>query len=878
MRLLQSTPFVHDTTMISPIVTRPTFEHHHNGLGLGRPDPRVSWKFEANHQTTRGWVQTAYEIEVKISDGESEVYKVDSDASVLVPWPARNLKSRESATVRVRAHGRSSEDNCEGWTDWSHYSVLEVALLEPEDFKASFITSAERIGPNGPLQPLCFRKEFTNPSSEKEARLYVTAMGVFHVYINGERVSDEEMAPGWQSYHSRLNYRTWKVSSLVAGTNEIRIEAAEGWYNGRLGFRGGKRFLYGKDIGVMAQLDIGDWQLCTDETWSCATFGTVSSELYDGESYDASKETAQQQPTRKLPWPPAKLIAAEAPPVRVTEVLPAVEIFKSNKGKTVVDFGQNLVGKLSVKNLPKSGTIVFKHAEVLEDGEICTRPLRLAKATDTLVLDGRTSSWTPKFTFHGFRYAQIEGWEPELADISALVMHTDMQRRGYFKCSNEMVNKFHRNVLWSMKGNFLSVPTDCPQRDERLGWTADLQVFSRTASFLYDTVGMLGEWLQDLAAEQKDGIVPFVVPDVHAPQWPHMPNCVWDDAAIITPDTLYDYSGDTEIVKRQFKSMKSWLDEGVTRDSSGLWNPDQWHAADWLDPTAPPNDPGLSTTDPVMVADAYLIRVTRVMSELCASIGETAEAERYANDADKFKKAFQHKYVTPAGILVSNTQTGLALAVQYDLLPDEFSARVAENLDYRVRRAGFRIATGFVGTPLICHALTKVGKPQLAYRMLLEKKCPSWMYPVTMGATTTWERWDSMMPDGRVNPGQMTSFNHYALGAVADWLHTTVGGISSMEPGWKKVKINPVPGGNLRWAETSFEGPYGTISCYWNLVSKLMEVTVPPNTTAVVVVQGKEITVGSGNHTFAMDPPSAPWPPEPIVPPHLVRPADEIAG
>lgn len=862
--------------MTSPIVTSPTFEHHHSGLGLGRPDPRVSWRFETESTTVPSWVQTSYEIEAKFSEKESHSHTIKSGESVLVPWPFRQLRSRETASVRVRAFGKSTLSQFEGWSEWSTYSIVEAALLDPTEFKANFITAAERIGPHGPLQPLRFRREFTLPDLPQEhARLYITAFGVFHAWVNGTRVSDEEMAPGWTSYKSRLNYRTWVISSLVAGRNEICIEVAEGWYAGRLGFKGGQRFHYGDEIAVMAQVQVGDFTLLTDETWTCGSIPVQMSEIYDGEVCDFGENPGPDRPVKILSRPLAKLVAAEAPPVRVTEIKPAINIFKSNSGKTIIDFGQNLVGKLEVKNLEVLGQVSFTHAEVMEHGELGTRPLRQAKCIDIVKGNG-TFSWTPKFTFHGFRYVQVDGWVPRLEDVSALVMHTDMKRRGYFQCSNGSVNQLHQNVIWSMRGNFLSVPTDCPQRDERLGWTGDLQVFCRTASFLYDTVGMLGEWLQDVAAEQKDGVPPVVVPNVAPPNWQDFPQAVWDDVTVLAPGVLYEFSDDKDLLERQFASMLSWLEQGVDR-FEGLWNPDRWQLADWLDPVAPPEEPAYGRTDNVLVADAYLVHVTEVFAKLCAAMGKDATATKYAKDALLLKEKFQHKYITPAGLLVGNTQTGVALALQYNLFPPDKIPVATKSLDRSVRSAGFRIATGFAGTPVICHALTKVGLSSLAYRMLLEKQCPSWMYPITMGATTIWERWDSMLPNGDINPGQMTSFNHYALGAVADWLHTTVGGISPMEPGWKKVRISPVPGGNIRWADVSFDGPYGLVRCSWNIQRQTLSITVPPNTTAVVLLEGQEINIGSGEHNFTFSNEPTFWPPEPFVASYKPRPVDDIA-
>jgi alpha-L-rhamnosidase len=483
--------------MSAPIPANVRFEHHQNGLGVGCAAPRLSWRFQSTRETAQGWKQTSYEVEITRSN-EKQIYRVDNDESVLVPWPAEPLSSREAAIVRVRCFGKSDSN---GTTEsaWSAESRVEAALLSIKDWKADFITKATRQESDGPLRPLRFRKQFAIPSDFGEvtrARLYITALGVFEPYLNGVRVSDELMAPGWTSYHHRLNYRTLDVTGALRADaeNMIAVEAAEGWYAGRLGFKGGKRFCYGgNEIAILAQLVVNaadgrTWSLSTDGSWSCEESAILQSELYDGETYDATKErtswnmVTDQAPAssaKTIAWPRAELIAPDAPPVRVTEEIKPIQLIHTPSGKTVLDFGQNLVGKILVKALkgPPGHRVQFKHAEVLEHGELGTRPLRFAQNTDTVICHGSVlQDWTPRFTFHGFRYMQVDGWpedagEVDLQNFVALVMHTDMERTGYFECSNSHLNKLHQNALWSMRGNFLSIPTDCPQRDERLGWT-----------------------------------------------------------------------------------------------------------------------------------------------------------------------------------------------------------------------------------------------------------------------------------------------------------------------------------------------------------------------------------------------------------------------
>ncbi|KAL0932412.1 alpha-rhamnosidase [Colletotrichum truncatum] len=916
--------------MSCPTVTKPVFEHHHSGLGVESPRPRISWRFHASDTAVPAWVQTSYELEVTFTtDNETKVFRETNDQSVLVPWPFRDLGSRESAVVRVRVYGKSlvkEAYKAEEPSQWSEPATVEASLLEREDFRAKFITSAKLIGPHGPLRPIRFRKDFTLPEDVKfdllSARLYITSLGVFEATINGKPVTDECMAPGWTSYRHRLVYRVLDVKNLLlpGQKNTICVEVGEGWYAGRLGFKGGIRFRYGDVIGLFAQLEVKGpknepWSLLTDESWSCKPSAITNSEIYDGEDYDMREEEEEDWNradkvwdnalgTKILPWPTAKLVAIDAPPVRVIETKPCINVFLSKSGKTILDFGQNLVGKLLVKSvqLGKGEKITLRHAEVMEDGELGTRPLRDAKCLDTIIGSGKEiKDWTPKFTFHGFRFVQVDGWPSGTLsknDIQALVMHTDMKRRGFFECSNSSVNQLHSNVVWSMRGNFLSLPTDCPQRDERLGWTGDLQVFCPTATFLYDTLGILGNWLQDVAAEQleegKGGIPPLVVPLAISPNWPHMAQAVWDDMTVLAPHVLYQYSSDKGLLERQFQSMQAWLDQGIDRASDGLWNPDKWQLADWLDPSAPPEDPGNGRTDSILVANAYLVHTTLVFSQLCAALGKDNLSAKYSEDGERLKTLFQRRYITPEGNLMSTSQTGLALAFQFDLYPNNSLQRqtAAKALEKLVRTARFHISTGFAGTPVISHALTTIGRPQLAYRMLLETTCPSWLFPVvSMGATTIWERWDSMLPDGRINPGQMTSLNHYALGSVADWLHGSVGGISPLEPGWKRIRVRPVPGGNITSARASFDGPYGKVAIEWtvdgNEIFK-MKLIVPPSCSAVVTLPSElrqlydetpepSRIVYSGVHEFECSFCAGEWPPKPFVAANQPLPPDTIA-
>jgi alpha-L-rhamnosidase len=774
---------------------------------------------------------------------------------------------------------------------WTNMGDMGVSMDETQaKWTAKFITAPKTFAPNGALRPVLLRKPFKVPAKIQTAQLSITAQGSYEAYINGTRVGNHVLAPGWTSYNYYLNFQTFDVKDLLnKGENTIGVEVGEGWFCTRLGFGGGRRNIYGDRMTLLAQLvimfeDGKCLKINSDGSWRSAVGPIISSEIYDGEVYDASLIVEGWNTSafndkgwsgvEELEDPPTNLLPPKGPPVRRIETIKPQSILKSPSGKTIIDFGQNLVGRLQVRVTGKEGErIVFTHTEVLEYGECATRPLRDCKATDTLILSGKPIEWEPKFTFHGFRYVQVEGWpSSELSqhDIEAVVLHSDLKRTGWFECSDTMVNKLHECIRWGMKGNFLSIPTDCPQRDERLGWTGDIQIFAPTANFLYDTSGMLSNWLQQLAVEQlKDynGVPPLVCPNVIDDIFPKT-QAAWADAAILTPYDLYQSFGDTKILYNQYTSMKAWIDQGLPRQASGLWDPSVYILGDWLDPAAPPDDPANGKTDPHFVANAYLIRITDTMIKVSRILDIQDDCKRYTADAARLRKEFQNEYITPNGRLAPDTMTSLSLALSINLFRSSTeTAHAATRLATLVRSSGFRIATGFVGTPLILPVLTAHGHTDLAYRMLLEQGCPSWLYPITMGATTMWERWDSMLPDGRINPGSMTSFNHYALGSVGAWLHETVGGIAPIEPGWKKIKIEPVPGGDLTWAKVRFESIYGMVACEWKIENGKfsMKATVPKGTTAIVKAPGQEaMEVGSGVHDYSTDYVAGEWPPQAI--------------
>ncbi|PSN71410.1 hypothetical protein BS50DRAFT_282333 [Corynespora cassiicola Philippines] len=837
-------------------------EHHHDGFAISHPRPRLSWRFEAT--ALKDWKQASYTLIIS-RGGAEDTFEVTSADSVLVPWPTSPLASREIAHVKVRATGRDGSQ-----TNWASLR-LEVALLEPSQWKAKLISGPPQ-NRDTPKEPFRVRKSF-ECENLGQARLYATAHGIYQVEINGKVVGDELLTPGWQSYKHRLHYQTYDVSSyLVEGENTIGAYIAEGWYAGRLG-RPGTSNIWGDRLGFLGQLEVGGSVVCTtDSSWEYLDGPVVAAEIYNGEIFDTTRDDLSwSTPTssakaagkvEEIPFPSAELIAPDVAPVkRVMEVRPQ-SIHITPSGKKVLDFGQNVVGWLKILvDIPgKPGDrLVIKHAEVLEHGELGTRPLRTAKAENVILLGGKTKGYESRFSWYGFRYAEISGYDDlSLSDFTAVVISSNLRRTGTFNCSHALINRLHENTVWSTRGNFVSVPTDCPQRDERLGWTGDIQVFTPTANYLFDTSAFLGGWLQDLEADQKDmdGVVPVIIPKIPIPpRHPeNRPMAIWADCAILTPWDLYNSFGDQKVLEKQWESMQAWLDKGVPRDERGFYSDATPQYGDWLDPRSPPQLPGHSPTDPFLIANAYLIHVTRLAAQIGSMLGKTEAAARYAKQADSLLALFREEYISATGRLASDTQAAYVVALLFGLFETDRQIQTArKRLDWMIRWEAFKITTGFAGTPIILQVLADNDMLNHAYRMLQERDCPSWLYPVSMGATTIWERWNSMLPDGSINPGQMTSFNHFALGSVCNFLHTTIGGLRPTSPGWRTALIAPKPGGTIRHADTSFDSPYGPYAVSWKCENGRMtaKVGVPPNGEARVVLPGGvDETVGSGEWVF----------------------------
>jgi len=831
-------------------------EYHTNPVGIDVQNPRLSWKILSGKGNV---LQTAYEI--RVADSPSNLNrknrliwssgKVNSDQSVNVEYQGPELEPKQRVYWQVRIW-----DNQNKATRWSEPAYWEMGLTTPELWTASWITLENEKETEGSKPSQFLRKEFSAVKKVKSARVYASALGLYELYLNGEKVGDELFTPGWTSYKKRIQYQTYEVTDMIDQNNTLGAILGDGWYRGNIGFRNQRNY-YGDKLALIAQLHItysdGSTEtIGTDESWKATTGPIIFSDIYNGETYDARLEMPgwatpgfddnNWGAAAKLDHPKNILIALQSVPVKAVEEISPIEIITTPKGETVFDMGQNMVGWVRLKVQGKRGDAVrLKFAEVLDkDGNFYIENLRAAKATDVYILKGEGEEiYEPRFTFHGFRYVKLENFPgtPQLDDITGVVIYSDMEPTGTFACSDSLINQLQHNIQWGQKGNFLDVPTDCPQRDERLGWTGDAQVFAPTAAFNFNVAPFYTKWMKDVAADQlPDGKVPHVIPDVLNGAGG---STAWADAAIIVPWQTYLAYGDTRILEEQYSSMKAWVEYMKSRAGDDyLWIGDT-HYGDWLAFATTRSDYPGATTEKDLIATAYFSYSSGLLAKIAKVLGKTADAENYSILSERVKEAFVNEFVTPSGRLVSHTQTAYSLALAFNLLPENLVSRAAEYLAGDVQKFK-HLTTGFVGTPLLCKTLSDQGYEDLAFMLLNRKDYPSWLYPVTQGATTIWERWDGQKPDGSFQNAGMNSFNHYAYGAIGEWLYNYVAGIQidSENPGYKHFFLAPHPGGGLTHAKAVYKSMYGEIKSDWKIDGDqwVYDVIIPANTTATVTL------------------------------------------
>ena len=838
-------------------------EYKENPLGIGTAKPRLSFKLRSS---ARGVRQSAYEIRVAASEGALRAGRdlvwtsgrVGSSESVHRVYEGPPLRSSERYYWQVRVWDGSGQA-----TPWSAPAYWEMGLLQPSDWKTGWIEPgvAEDVTKTSPVPML--RREFKLRGKVARARAYATSHGLYELHINGQRMGDQLFTPGWTSYNKRLQYQAYDVTSLLrAGDNAVGALLGNGWYRGdQMGFAG-RRNVYGDRLALLLQIDVtyADGRkesFGSDASWKSATGPILMSELYHGETYDARLEKAgwTRPGFDDRDWTGVKLVehrkdvlvATASPPVRRIEEVRPVKVFKTPAGLTVVDLGQNMVGwpKLTVEG-PAGTTVTLRHAEVLDkDGNFYTENLREAKETLRYTLKGGgRETFEPHFTFFGGRYVAVDGYPGEVTteSLRGVVIHSELPPGGDFETSSALLNQLQHNIRWGQKGNFLDVPTDCPQRNERMGWTGDAQAFARTAAFNFDVASFFTKWLGDVAADQyENGSVPHVIPDaLTRPGNLAAGAAGWADAAVIIPWTLYLSYGDRRILEEQYPSMTRWLDYVQKRAGDDLiWDGD-FQFADWLAYTAPSREarsyPG-ATTSKDLVATAFFAHSTDLVQRIARVLGRDADAARYAEQLAKIKAAFQAEFVSSRGRVGDASQTAYVLALHFDLLPEALRPIAAKRLAEEIRTRK-HLTTGFLGTPYLCQVLSRYGYLDEAYLLLNREEYPSWLYPVKQGATTIWERWDGQKPDGSFQDASMNSFNHYAYGAIGEWMYRVMAGIDVDEaaPGYAHILIQPRPGGGITSAKASHETPYGTVASAWTRSDGHFElaVEVPPNARATV--------------------------------------------
>lgn len=849
-----------------------TCENLLNPLGIDETAPRLSWKLLS---TERNVMQSAYQIKVFAEKNNSlalvwDSGKTPSEESILQIYKGSDLQSGVRYVWQVRVWDEKNKE-----TEWSERAFFEMGLLSTTDWKAQWIDPEKNIDSLKQQPAPMLRKEFKLNQNIQSARLYVTSKGLNEMYINGKRVGDNVFTPGWTSYKNQIQYFTYDITALLkTGDNAVGASLGDGWFRGYLAWANARNH-YGTKLALLAQIIIifsdGTQQIIgTDETWKASSNSPIiNSDLYMGETYDARGEQlgwteakfddskwSTVETTNIFEPQNSKLVAPKGQAVHRIEELKAQKIIITPEGDTIIDFGQNLTGWVKMKVRGAVGTTVtINHAEVLDKaGNFYTANLRAARCEINYTLRGNGEEiFEPHFSFFGFRYARIKNYpnyiHSKLEDLkdffSAVVVHTDMPKTGEFVTSNALINQLQHNIQWGQKGNFLDVPTDCPQRDERLGWTGDAQAFVRTASYNFNVSGFFNKWLVDVATDQnKTGAVPFVIPDVLS-KGKSQTSAGWGDVSVIAPWTMYTVYGDKRLLERQYPSMKAYVE--YIRKSAGdslIWKNGSVFG-DWLffHPRETRHTEADGFTDQDYIATAFFAYSTKLLQQSAEVLGKKDDAVFYKILYKKIKENFIQEYFTPRGRTASDSQTSYVLALFFDLLPEGMRANAVNNLVMDIKSRGYHLSTGFLGTPYLCHVLSQNHKTDIAYKLLLQQTYPSWLYPVKMGATTIWERWDGIKTDSTFQDANMNSFNHYAYGAIGDWMYRVCAGIEIGKAGYKHILIQPQPTDSLNDAKATFNSNYGEIVSGWKKTATgfIFSIKIPANTTATVKLPADNI-------------------------------------
>ena len=846
-------------------ISRMLLDYQTDPVGLDHA-PRFGWELESDR---RNVAQRAYRLQVAEDALFGHVCfdsgRVESGESAHAAAPGLKLASARRYYARVRVSDGTEESG------WSEPTSFVTALLTPEEWRAPFVSAENKESDKECSKGTYVRGSFALKKAVKSAYAFTTALGLYNFYLNGSKVGDDEMTPGWTSYRKNLLYQTYDVARyLKPGVNVAGAMLGAGWYKGVMGLTKARNN-YGDRTAFAMQLvlhyeDGSSETVTTGPSWLGADSPVVFSEIYDGETYDASLEipgwssgenpAGNWHPAVAVPWDASVLRAQSGSRVKMIDRMPARRVFTTPKGETVLDFGQNMTGRIHVTAHGKPGNVVeLRCFEVLDaQGNVYVANLRKAKTTMKYIFgDEGTVTWHPRFTYMGFRYAVVLSFPgtPKAEDFTAYTLHSAMEPAGNITCSNPLLNRLHHNYLWGLKGNFLDVPTDCPQRDERLGWTGDAQIFCRTACYLMNAYTFYGKWLADVAADQTpEGGVPHVIPNIEEGktdgnwllrQGPHSASA-WADVAVILPWTLYLMYGDKEILERQYASMKAWIDFMKNHSDDYIWNYKlqfgDWVALDAEEGSyfgATPND---------LTCTAYFAYSTGLFVKAAAVLGKKDAEAEYRSLYDHIVKKYQQTFFDGDGSLTAQTQTAHIVSLYFSLTPKAYLRRTVDGLKRLLAKENGHLVTGFVGTPYFCHALSENGCVDEAYGLLLKEDFPSWLYQVKQGATTVWEHWDGLKPDGTMWSPDMNSFNHYAYGAIGEWMYRVMAGLETdeREPGFRHAVLYPRIGGNLSFVDAFHRSVYGTVGVKWETSGNEVTLTVriPANTTACVRLDGAE--------------------------------------
>ncbi|KAF6659394.1 family 78 glycoside hydrolase catalytic domain [Paenibacillus polymyxa] len=860
-------------------------EHLNNPIGLGCLKPRLSWQIESDNIYV---FQKRFQLQVSIHPTFEPLiwnHFSYSEQSILFPYGGPPLESGQRYYYRVKVWAQGAGDIEPEESEWSEFGFWEMGLLSEQDWKAEWITVKER-SLHEQFQtraPFAASKCFSVEGKVKKAVIYATSLGLYELELNGQRVGDAYFTPGWTDYNDRVQVQAYDVTSTIREQhNRITATVGEGWYSGYLGWQK-RKDTYGNTNALLFQMKISyedgrSELICSDSSWEETSCAILMSDIYNGEIYDARLEQQagehrslnERKMMQVVPFPLSHLVAQENEPVRVMNRLKPVELIQTPKGELVLNLGQNMVGWLEFKVEAPEGTVLnLIHGEVLDQqGNFYRDNIRDAAQQITYICSGKgTEIFRPHFTFQGFQYVKLEGFPAgvDIEDFTGVVLHSDMETIGLFETSDPKLNQLQHNIVWGQKGNFLDVPTDCPQRDERLGWTGDAQIFARTASFNMNSASFFRKWLKDLAYNQlENGAVPFVVPDVLKGTFADnmdKTTAAWGDAAVICPWTIYQCYGDKQILAQQYDSMKAWVDYIRAQGTEEhLWD-SGLQLGDWL---ALDSEEGsyFGATDGTLVATAYFAYSTHILAQTAKLLNRYTDYNTYQSLHEGIKAAFADRYFDDAGKLTSNTQTAQVVALHFGLVPERYKKQVIQELVRLIEKNDMHLDTGFVGTPYLCLVLSDNGYTDVAYKILFQKDYPSWLYQVERGATTMWEHWDSIKVDGSFWSTDMNSFNHYSYGSVGDFMYQNIAGIDVLEAGYKKSRLAPKPPINLTSAHGKLETPYGALAVHWKIVNEEMQMTVhvPHNTTAEITLPGV-MELDTLQQTITTQYPSIQYPP-----------------